>query len=216
MTEQKMRVLVVDDHPIVREGLRALLQASGKIEVVAEAENAGQALALAVQHQPDVILLDLSMPGGNGILALEHLVAQVPTTKVLVLSMHDGAEYVRPAMRAGAAGYLVKGAGLADLVVALTAVHAGQAFLSPSAAAVLVRDAQRKPETAGVAQLTAREREVLQAVAQGLTSAAIGEKLRISHKTVEAHRANLMNKLEMHDVPALVRLAIRSGLVALE
>lgn len=208
-------VLIADDHAIVRQGLRALLQATEGIAVVGEAGGGQQAVEMALQLRPDVVLLDLSMAGGNGVDAAQALRAQLPATKVLVLTMHDGPEYVRPAMRAGAAGYLVKGAGLGDLVAAIRAVHAGQSFLSPAAAAVLVQDA-RKHHEAEAAVLSPREREVLQMVASGLTSQQIADKLGIAGKTVEGHRANLMTKLGLRDVPALVRYAVRIGLVGVD
>lgn len=208
-----IRVLLVDDHRIVREGLRALLHTSGAVDVIGEAQSGHDAVALARQLRPDVVLMDLSMPGGNGIEATEIISKTLPETKVLVLSMHDGAEYVRPALRAGAAGYVVKGAGLADLVTALRAVADGQSFLSPAAAAVLVKDTRERNETQA---LSPREREIVALVARGLTSVAIGDTLGIAAKTVEGHRANVMAKLQLHDLAALVRFAVRENLVALD
>lgn len=212
-----IRVLVVDDHTIVRQGLVALLASSSGLTVVGEAGSAAAALESAIGLQPDVVLLDLSLPDLPGSTVILRLAETVPSARVLVLSMHDGEEYVRPAVAAGARGYLVKGSGLGDLVAAIGAVAAGQAFFSPAAAAALLPAQGKAPasDSERLAALSARERQVLELVALSFTSSEIGERLSISQKTVEAHRANLSAKLGLRDVPALVRFAVRTGVVPL-
>ncbi len=212
-----IRVLVVDDHTIVRQGLVALLANSAGIQVVGEAGTAAAALESAGRLQPEVVLLDLSLPDLPGIAVLQRLAEVAPASRVLVLSMHDGEEYVRPAVAAGARGYLVKGSGLGDLVAAIGAVAAGQAFFSPAAAAKLLPGQGKLPagDLDRLATLSPREKQVLELVALGLTSGEIGERLAISQKTVEAHRANLGAKLGLRDLPGLVRFAVRTGVVPL-
>lgn len=213
----QVRVLVVDDHTIVRQGLIALLANSPAILVVGEAGTGATALEAATQLQPDVVLLDLSLPDLPGTTVIQRMAEVAPAARVLVLSMHDGEEYVRPAVAAGARGYLVKGSGLGDLVAALAAVAAGQAFFSPSAAASLLPTHGKEPstDTERLAALSARERQVLELVVRGLTSSEVGERLGIAQKTVEVHRANLSAKLNVRDLPSLVRFAVRTGLVPL-
>ena len=216
-----VRLLLVDDHTIVREGLRALLTQTPGIAVVGEAGTGAQALAAAAQLQPDVVILDLNLPDLPGTVVLQQLAQVAPQTRTLVLSMHDGPEYVWSAIQAGAVGYLVKGSGLQDLVAAIFAVDRGHGFFSPAAAASLsMASGSARPPVAGsdherLAALSPRERQVLQLVALGLTSAKIGEQLAIAAKTVEAHRANLSAKLGIADVPALVKFAVRVGMVPL-
>lgn len=189
----------------MREGLRALLAASEDLEVVGEADDGRVAVREALRLRPDVVVMDLGLPSLNGVDATAHIVRDAPGTRVLVLSMHGGPEHVRPAVRAGASGYLVKGAGLADLVRGIRAVAAGQAFFSPGAAAALIHE--------GGASLSPRERQVLQMVGEGSSSAEIASRLRLSVKTIEGHRSRLMQKLEVSNVAGLVRHAVRLGLV---
>ncbi len=205
-----IRIVVADDHTIVRQGLRALLEGQDDFEVVAEAGDGREALQLAREHGPDVLVMDLAMPGLNGVDATRQLHEEQPSTRVVVLSMHASAEYVRPAIAAGARGYLIKGSDLSDLVAAIRTVASGKAFVSPEAAAVLVDAAG--PGAAG-SELSSREREVLQLVGEGHSSAEIAELLGLSVKTVEGHRQRLMAKLEAGNVAGLVRHAIRLGLV---
>jgi two-component system, NarL family, response regulator NreC len=211
---RRIRVLLAEDHTIVRQGLRALLQDAPDLEVVGEAADGRAAVAEAVRLAPDLVIMDLSMPNLNGVEATRQICAQVPAARVLVLSMHAGEEYVRPAIRAGAHGYLVKGSGLADLLAAARAVARGQAFFSPAAAAVLLQEARAPTAGEPGAELSGREREVLQLLAEGHSSREIGAILFISPKTVEGHRARIMAKLGIHDVPGLVRYAVRTGLVS--
>jgi len=216
--KEPIRVVLVEDHLIVRQGLRALLETQAGIEVAGEAGNGEEALALCRDLRPDVAILDLGLPGMDGVRLTEELRRALPRCRVLVLSMHAGEEYVRSAVRAGAAGYLIKGAGLADLVSAIRAVAAGEAFFCGAAAAVLARDARGSCPGAGGQRsgLTEREREVLRLVALGKTSREIGTILSISQKTVEGHRANIMDKLDIHDLAGLVRYAVKAGLVPQE
>ncbi|OJT24454.1 DNA-binding response regulator [Archangium sp. Cb G35] len=212
-----MRVILTDDHQLVRAGLRALLDTFGDIEVLAECGDGQEALALTDRLQPDVLLLDISLPGLNGIEVARRVPKVSPSTRVLVLSMHTAAEYVAQALRAGVAGYLIKDAAVAELKVALESVRQGRTYLSPAVSQPVVEGFLRITEDAPAARpldlLTTRQREVLQLIAEGHATRAIAERLRVSVKTVEAHRAQLMERLGIHDVPSLVRLAVRHGLV---
>lgn len=214
-TTAPIRVLLAEDHTILREGLVALLSTEPGIEVVGAVED-GREAVLAVQRlQPDVLVMDLSMPGLNGVDATRHVRRDAPGTQVLILSMHGGEEHVRPAIRAGAAGYLLKGSGLSDLVSAIRAVSRGEGFLSPTVAKILLRDAQvddRGSPPSG--PLTPREREVLQLVGEGRTSPEIARTIGLSVKTVEGCRSRIMAKLDIHDVAGLVRYAVRVGLLS--
>ena len=210
-----IRVILAEDHTIVREGLRALLDARDDVQVVAEVGNGRAAVEAALRERPDVIVMDLGMPELNGVDATAQIRAQAPETQVLILSMHSSEEYVRPALRAGAGGYLVKGSGLSDLVAAIQALARGEAFFSPTVAKILISES-RRPEGAAPAGdgLTNREREVLKLVAEGRSSPEIAELLSLSVKTVEGHRGRIMAKLEATNVVGLVRHAIKIGLVS--
>jgi DNA-binding NarL/FixJ family response regulator len=204
---------------IVREGLRALLGVRDDIEVIAEAVDGSAAVAAVSVHRPDVVVMDISMPKLNGIDATTAIRNEHPTTKVLILSMHDGEEYVRPALRAGASGYLLKGAGLSDLVAAVQAVARGEAFFSPPIARIVLQDSRRDPRSGGREPqpgdaLTNREREILKMVAESKSSPEIARLLSLSVKTVEGHRARIVAKLDVHGVAGLVRHAIKLGLVS--
>lgn len=199
-----IRALIAEDHTIVREGLRALLTRSG-IEVVGEAADGEAAVREALRLRPDVVVMDLSMPVLDGVEATRSIAAQ-GGPPVLVLSMHGGPEHVDPAVRAGARGYLVKGSGLGELVTAIESVARGELFIRGGAAAP-------RPPKPGDPPLTPREREVLSLVARGLSSAEVASALTVSVKTVETHRANLLQKLAVPNVAALVSKALRLGLV---
>lgn len=226
-----IRVLLVDDHSILREGIRYLLSASGDVDVVGEAEDGLQALEMVDQLKPDAVLMDIAMPRMNGIEATTELKKRHPDLPVLILSMYDSEEYVLPILKAGASGYVLKRAAAQELVSALKSVVAGQVILHPDVARTVVDSiqqggaggatgAQGRRGDGGMhpqlEQLTEREREVLTHIAQGFTNQQIGEKLYISIKTVQAHRANLMEKLDMHDAVELTKFAIRTGLVSLD
>jgi DNA-binding NarL/FixJ family response regulator len=210
-----IRVLVADDHALVREGIRHVLDAEPGIDVVAEAANGRDAVALAMQHQPDVVVLDITMPEETGLKAAARLRELLPSAKVLLLSMHDHVEYVREGMRIGTHGYILKDSAGEELRAAIRAVHAGGTFFSP-AVVKRMTGTPSSSEPAGAAaleSLTPRERDVLQGVANGLTNKAIAGELGISPRTVEAHRESLMRKLQVHSVAGLVRLAIEARLV---
>lgn len=211
-----IRVLLADDHALVREGLRYVLDADPGIAVIGEAANGREAVRIAEREHPDVVLLDISMPEESGLKAAERLRSLMPTCRILLLSMHDEGEYVREGMRIGTHGYLLKDAAGDELRAAIHAVHAGGTFFSP--AVVRRLSSQEVPEPTPAArqldQLTPRERDVLTGVARGLTNKAIGAELGISRRTVEAHRESLMRKLGIHSVAGLTRLAIEAELVA--
>jgi len=202
-------VLLADDHTIVRAGLRALLGTEPDFEVVAEAGDGREAVSEAVRTQPDVVVMDLAMPALHGVEATAQIRRMCPHTAVVVLSMHGAKEFVRPAVRAGARGYLLKGSGLSDLVAAIRAVHAGGELYSPEVRALATGREADAP--GGV--LTPREREVLKLVAEGYASVEIAAALGLSPKTIESHRAHIMAKVGAENVVGLVRHAIRIGLV---
>lgn len=212
----RIRVLIADDHALVREGLRYVLDADPLIEVVAEASNGRIAVELALEHTPDVVVLDITMPEETGLKAASRLRELLPATRVLLLSMHDQSEYVREGMRIGTHGYLLKDSAGEELRAAIRAVHAGGTFFSPAVVKRLSTAdavAERSP-AAQLEQLTPRERDVLGGVARGLTNKAIAAELGISRRTVEAHRESLMRKLEIHSVAGLTRFALEAGMVA--
>lgn len=214
------RVLLADDHDILRQGLRMLLSMQPKIEVVGEARTGNEALSLARELQPDVVVLDISMPDMDGLEACRRLHTEVPATHVLILTMHESEEYFFQALRAGAAGYLVKKAAPTDLHMAINAVAQGGAFLYPSLARALIRAYTSTPAVptseqpiADLQVLTPREREVLTLVAEGHTNQEIADHLVLSIKTVQSHRAKVMEKLGLENITQLVRFAMRSGLL---
>lgn len=207
-------ILLADDHQIVRQGLRQLLEAQADLSVIGEAEDGYSAVDLAERLRPDIVLMDIWMPHLSGVDATRRIVRGESSTKVLMLSMHKARSYVEQALRAGASGYLLKDLGANEVVAAIRAVRAGHCYLSPAISQQLV-EAVSKPGAAEPSELlTDREREVLQNIAEGLSSKEIAGLLGVSLKTVEAHRANLMEKLDIHKVSGLVRFAIREGLVA--
>lgn len=208
----RIRVLLVEDHTIVREGLKAMLALHADVEVVGEAADGARAVEEAKRLEPDVVVMDLSLPALNGVEATAAIVAACPATRVLVLSMYGGPEHVRPALRAGASGYLVKGTGVADLVSGIRAIAKGEPWFSHGVAALLLRGG----DAGGASSLTPREREVLRLVAEGMSSNEIAKHLDLSVKTVESHRSRLMTKLDVTNAAGLVREAIRLGIITAE
>ncbi len=208
-------IVVADDHTIVREGVRKLLETREDFRVVGEASDGEEAVQMVLEKRPDVALMDIWMPRLSGIDATRRIGKRGLDTKVLVLSMHEDRNYVEEVLRAGASGYVVKNADASDLLAAIDAVREGTSYLSPAITQQVVDAIARPGDTApsGVATLTDREREVLQLIAEGLSSKEIAATLNVSLKTVDSHRSNLMEKLDIHKVSGLVRFAIRVGLV---
>ncbi len=208
-----IKILLVDDHTVVRKGIRMILSAQPDMEVVAEAKNGLEATVEAKRTQPDVVIMDVNMEGLNGIEGTRRVAEVSPRSRVLALSMHRDAVYVREMLRAGAKGYLVKDADDDALLDAVRAVARGEAYLSPSVADAVLTD-YRKHVTNPIDLLTAREREVLQLIAEGKTNKDIANQLTLSVYTVEAHRSRLMEKLNLHSTGDLVRFAIRNGIIS--
>ena len=213
------KIVLADDHPLVRAGIRAELEKVPGVEVVAEAGNGREALELVKSCQPDVVFIDISMPGLNGLETLDRIAGEFPGIKVVILSMHDNEEYVWRALKAGAAGYMLKRAATTELKTALEHVLRGEVYLCKEISARFARKtpllgafAKRSP----VEQLTGRQREILQLIAEGRNTKEIAEILKLSPKTIEYHRMQLMNRLNIHDIPSLVRFALKVGLVAQE
>ncbi len=214
---KRIRLLVVDDHTLVRDGIRALLGLVADIEVVGEATNGKEALEKVAELAPDVVLMDLAMPIMGGLEATRRIRRQFPATKVLALTQYDDSEYVVPVIEAGARGFVTKMAAFSELTSAIQAVYKGDSFLSPSAAAALVQECQQKTNTEGETdpyqQLTDREREVLKLVVEGHTAREIADMLVVSRKTVEWYKTSLMNKLNIHNRTDLIKFAIRRAII---
>jgi DNA-binding NarL/FixJ family response regulator len=212
--------LLVDDHGLVRAGIRALLESLDGIQVLEEADDGREALRLIELHRPDVVLMDIAMSGLNGLEATKRVNRDFPETRVIILSMHANEEYVLQSLRAGAAGYLLKDAGTVELEIAIKAVAGGETYLSPPVSKHVISDYVRRmssgdqetPST--LDRLTLRQREILQLIAEGQTTQEIARLLNIGVKTVETHRMQLMERLDIHDVAGLVRYAIRVGLIS--
>lgn len=214
----KINILLAEDHTIVRKGLRSLLDKENDICVVGEAQDGRNALKKAEALQPDIVLMDIAMPGLNGLEATRQLKKRFPKMKVIILTAHANEEYVLQTLRAGASGYLVKKAAPADLILAIRAVYRGESFLSPSISRSIIdeylRQTEKTPEINGIyAKLTGREREVLQLIVEGHKNRKIAELLHISVKTVETHKASIMNKLNVSGTAELVRYALDKGLI---
>lgn len=211
-----IKILIADDHGVVAEGLKHLIEAQTDLQVVAIVPDGREAVRMAKEVEPDVVLMDLSMPELNGADATRAILERDPKCRVIVLSMYAEREYVRRALKAGAAGYVVKRSAAKEVVEAIRAVHAGQRYLSPRVADVVIDDYAGDGKGDLLERLSAREREVLQLLAEGKTGAQIAEKLSLSQKTVETYRARLVEKLGIRDVAGLVKFAIQRGLVSLE
>lgn len=214
----KTRVLLADDHKIFRDGLRTLIEKEG-MEVVGEAENGRMAIKLAEKLIPAVVVMDVSMPDMNGIEATRKIIAAVPNVRVIGLSMHSDRRFVLGMLEAGASGYLLKDCAFEELASAISQVSTGNAYLSPKIADVVVKGYLNKmtdDSPSGGAVLTSREREILQLIAEGLTAKEVAAHVFLSIKTVETHRRNIMQKLNMRSTADLTKYAIREGLVALD
>jgi DNA-binding NarL/FixJ family response regulator len=217
VSDAPIRVLVADDHAIVRTGIRHVLEGEPGFTVVGEASTGAEALALAVELRPDVALLDISMPGDSGLSIAAALRRECPATRVLMLSMHDNTEYALESVRAGAHGYILKDTAATELRGAIRAVQSGESYFSPPVASRLtavVRDGALPESPAGLlSRLSSREREVLEHVARGRTNKEIAGELGISHRTVETHRESLMRKLQLRTVADLTRFALETGVI---
>jgi DNA-binding NarL/FixJ family response regulator len=214
-----IRVMLADDHTLVRAGIRALLEKLPGVEVVGEAGDGREVLNLVKLHQPDVVLMDISMPGLNGLEAAVRMAKEFPDVRILILSMHHNEEYVWRALKAGVAGYLLKKSATAELETALKQVVRGEIYLSREISTRLVKKFPLQgiaDRTSPLEELTGRQREILQLIAEGQNTKGIAEILKVSPKTVEYHRMKLMDCLNIHDIPGLVRFALRVGLIPQE
>jgi len=213
---EKIRIILADDHAILREGIKALLEKQGNMEVVAEASNGQEAVSKVSQFQPDIVVLDISMPMMEGLEATRRIKREAPDVKVLILTMYDDSEYFFQLLRAGASGYVTKKAVGKDLITAIEAVYNGESFFCPSMSKSLLLDYLRlakDDEKAEQEELTPREREIVKLIAEGYTNQQIAELLHRSIKTIESHRANILRKLDIHDSIELVKYAVRKKLI---
>lgn len=214
----KLRVVLGDDHTLVRQGIRKILEERGDWEVVAEAGDGRDAVKKVIEHEPDVAILDIGMPLLNGIEATRQIVKRAPTVRVLILSMHSDEAYITQALQAGAKGYLLKDSADTDLIRGVTDVAAGKSFFSPAVAKVMLNDYVRHLADKGIVDrydaLSEREREIFQLVAEGHSNKAIAELLSISPATVETHRAHILQKLDLHNTAEVVLYAVRRGVIS--
>jgi two-component system response regulator NreC len=214
----EVRILVADDHPLIRGGLRTLLERQEGFAVVAEAADGRQAVELARATRPAVALLDIAMPNLNGIEAARQISAELPQTRIVILSVHADEAYVLKALKAGARGYLLKDSAESDIVSAVRLVHGGKAFFSPEISRVLVEDYVQQLKRRGIDDsyelLTTREREILQLLAEGRANRDIATLLHVSVYTVETHRSHILQKLNLHSLPELILYAVRKGVIS--
>lgn len=213
-----IRIILADDHSVMRTGLRLVLERQKDFQVVAEASDGRQAVALAQEHKPDVMVMDVTMPNLNGIEAARQIGLAQPEISIVMLSMHSDEAYVLRALKAGARGYLLKESAESDLIAAVHAVHGGKAFFSPAVSRMLVEDYVRQLQDREIEDsydlLTTREREILQLIAEGKSNKDVANFLNLSLYTVETHRGNLMEKLNLHTVPELILYAVRKGVIS--
>jgi two-component system, NarL family, response regulator NreC len=213
-----VRILLADDHTVMRNGLRLLLERQANLQVVGEASDGRQAVALIEKTNPDVVIMDIAMPNLNGIEATRQIVNQNPRTAVAILSMHSDESYVIRALKAGARAYLLKDSAEADLLAAVRALTEGKSFFSPAISRILVEDYMRQLQSRGAEDtyelLTNREREILQLLAEGRTNKEVANMLNLSLYTVETHRTHILQKLNLHSVPELILYAVRKGIIA--
>lgn len=213
-----VRIVLVDDHRLVRAGIRALLEKTPQGEVVGEAADGREAFALIEKQRPDIVLIDIAMPGLNGLDAVDRIKKEWPETKVIILSMHANEEYVVRALRSDVSGYLIKDAAVEELEDAIRTVTEGEVYFSRRISKRVIRDyLTNTDEIRGpLEQLSSRQREALQLIGEGKNTKEIADILQVSVKTIEAHRLQLMQRLDIHDIPGLVKFAIRTGLVSAE
>lgn len=213
-----IKLVLADNHTLVRAGFRSLVEDIAGVEVVGEANNGREALQLVETLQPNLVLMDIAMPEMNGLEATTRISHAFPQVRVLILSMHSNEEYVYQALRSGAMGYLLKDSGIEEMELAIRAIAQGKTYLSPAVSKYVVSDYVRRlgEDANPLDQITPRQREILQLIAEGKSTKEIAEILYISSKTVETHRMQLMDRLDIHDIAGLVRYAIRIGLVTLE
>jgi DNA-binding NarL/FixJ family response regulator len=213
-----IRILLADDHAIVRDGLRSLLERQPDMTIVGEAEDGRETVRLAEEHSPDIVIMDIAMPNMNGIEATRRIVAANPSAGVVILSMHQDESYVLRSLKAGARGYLLKDSIRGDVIEAIRSVAHGRSFLTKKVSKLLQEDYVRQMERMGVEDsydlLTAREREILQLVAEGRTNKEVANELNIGVTTVETHRTHILQKLGLHSVPELILYAVRKGIIA--
>lgn len=213
---ENIRVILIDDHTVVRKGIRALLEQEQDIEVVGEAEDGLKGVQVCIDHAPDVVILDMALPLLSGVEVARKIREKLPETRILILSMYDDEEYIIDSFKVGVSGYILKDVVVSDLVAAVRSVYRGSTFLSPSVSEKLRRQLQESPTRSsrhGPAKLTARERQILKLIADGYTSRQIAEILKISFKTVQTHRAHIMEKLGVHSTAELTRYAVTKGIV---
>ena len=214
---KKVRILLADDHTVMRAGLRALLERQPNLDVVGEAEDGRQTVELASTHAPDVVVMDIAMPNLNGIEATRRMVSKHPTISVVILSMYSDESYVMRALEAGARAYLLKDSAVTDLIRAIEAISQGKSFFSPKIGRILAEEYVRALKQKGVADsyelLTPREREILQLLAEGKTNKEVATLLNISVYTAETHRGNILQKLNLHSSAELVLYAVRKGII---
>jgi len=218
-SQSRIRILLVDDHPIVLSGLRSSLSSHPQFKIVGEASDGKEAILKAKEKNPDVVLMDISLPGLNGIEATRVLRKEVPKAKVLALTMHDHREYVLEILHAGAKGYVLKDSSPSELIQAIVAVHKGDSFFSPGVSRILVDELKTRPQRKKlllISGLTSREEEVLRGIAEGHSNKEIAERLSISVRTVETHREHIMGKLGIHTPAGLAKYAITKGILKLE
>ncbi len=212
----KIQVLLVDDHTIMREGIRALLEVYDGIEIVGEAAEGQEAVTKVQQLRPDVVVMDIAMPGMDGLEATRHIKKNNPRVKILILTQHENKEYILAAIKAGSAGYVLKKAAGSELVSAIQTVYHGGSFLYPAAATTLIKQYLSRPDEEPYDRMTVREKEILKLITEGCTSREIAGRLLVSPKWVVTRRAGIMRKLDIHNHTDLVRYAMRKGLVGMD
>ena len=213
------KIILADDHKVLRSGLKSLLESEADLEVIAEADDGREVVKLAKKLDPDIVILDIGMPNMNGIQATQHIVAEVPNTRVLALSMHSDHQFVVNMLQAGASGYMLKDCAYEELITAVRAVISGKFYLSKDITGLVVNDYINKLKDAnsiGEPVLTSRERETLQLLAEGKSTSQAADQLNVSVKTIETHRKNIMDKLDIHSIAELTKYAVRTGLTSLE